>query len=203
MKRTCDIILSAIGLLCLSPLLLLVALWVKLDSPGPVFYRQVRVGRYNQDFRIYKFRSMYTDSDKRGLITIGGRDPRVTHAGYYIRKFKLDELPQLINVLVGDMSFVGPRPEVRKYVNLYTPEQMHVLDIRPGITDAASIKYRNENDILAAQPEPERYYIEVIMQDKLRINLDYVANHTIGGDLRLILNTFLAIIIKPESVIRE
>lgn len=196
MKRTCDIILSAIGLLCLSPLLLLVALWVKLDSPGPVFYRQVRVGRYNQDFRIYKFRSMYTDSDKRGLITIGGRDPRVTHAGYYIRKFKLDELPQLINVLVGDMSFVGPRPEVRKYVNLYTPEQMHVLDVRPGITDAASIKYRNENDILAAQPEPERYYIEVIMQDKLRINLDYVANHTIRGDLRLILNTFLAIIIK-------
>lgn len=196
MKRTCDIILSAIGLLCLSPLLLLVALWVKLDSPGPVFYRQVRVGRYNQDFRIYKFRSMYTDSDKRGLITIGGRDPRVTHAGYYIRKFKLDELPQLINVLVGDMSFVGPRPEVRKYVNLYTPEQMHVLDVRPGITDAASIKYRNENDILATQPEPERYYIEVIMQDKLRINLDYVANHTIWGDLRLILNTFLAIIIK-------
>lgn len=196
MKRTCDIILSAIGLLCLSPLLLLVALWVKLDSPGLVFYRQVRVGRNNQDFRIYKFRSMYTDSDKRGLITIGGRDPRVTHAGYYIRKFKLDELPQLINVLVGDMSFVGPRPEVRKYVNLYTPEQMHVLDVRPGITDAASIKYRNENDILATQPEPERYYIEVIMQDKLRINLDYVANHTIRGDLRLILNTFLAIIIK-------
>lgn len=196
MKRACDIILSAIGLLCLSPLLLLVALWGKLDSPGPVFYRQVRVGRYNQDFRIYKFRSMYTDSDKRGLITIGGRDPRVTHAGYYIRKFKLDELPQLINVLVGDMSFVGPRPEVRKYVNLYTPEQMHVLDVRPGITDAASIKYRNENDILATQPEPERYYIEVIMQDKLRINLDYVANHTIWGDLRLILNTFLAIITK-------
>ena len=196
MKRTCDIILSAIGLLCLSPLLLLVALWVKLDSPGPVFYRQVRVGRNNQDFRIYKFRSMYTDSDKRGLITIGGRDPRVTHAGNYIRKFKLDELPQLINVLVGDMSFVGPRPEVRKYVNLYMPEQMHVLDVRPGITDAASIKYRNENDILATQPEPERYYIEVIMQDKLRINLDYVANHTIRGDLRLILNTFLAIIIK-------
>ena len=182
--------------MCLSPLLLLVALWVKLDSPGPVFYRQVRVGRNNQDFRIYKFRSMYSDSDKRGLITIGGRDPRVTHAGYYIRKFKLDELPQLINVLVGDMSFVGPRPEVRKYVNLYMPEQMHVLDVRPGITDAASIKYRNENDILATQPEPERYYIEVIMQDKLRINLDYVANHTIRGDLRLILNTFLAIIIK-------
>lgn len=194
MKRTCDIILSVIGLLCLSPLLLLVALWVKLDSPGPVFYRQVRVGRNNQDFRIYKFRSMYTDSDKRGLITIGGRDPRVTHAGYYIRKFKLDELPQLINVLVGDMSFVGPRPEVRKYVNLYTPEQMHVLDVRPGITDAASIKYRNENDILTTQPEPERYYIEVIMQDKLRINLDYVANHTIWGDLQLILNTFSAVL---------
>lgn len=194
MKRLCDIVLSAVGLLCLSPLLLVVALWVKIDSTGPVFYRQLRVGRYNTDFRIYKFRSMYTDSDKRGLITIGGHDPRVTRAGYYIRKLKLDELPQLINVLLGDMSFVGPRPEVRKYVDMYTPEQLHVLDVRPGITDAASIKYRNENDILARQANPERYYIDVIMQDKLRINLEYVAHNSLLEDLKLIFETFKAII---------
>ena len=194
MKRLCDIVLSAVGLLCLSPLLLVVALWVKVDSAGPIFYRQLRVGRYNKDFRIYKFRSMYTDSDKRGLITIGGHDPRVTRAGYYIRKLKLDELPQLINVFVGDMSFVGPRPEVRKYVDMYTPEQLHVLDVRPGITDAASIKYRNENDILARQANPERYYIDVVMQDKLRINLEYVAHNSLLEDLKLIFETFKAII---------
>lgn len=194
MKRLCDIVLSAVGLLCLSPLLLVVALWVKIDSKGPIYYRQLRVGRYNKDFRIYKFRSMYTDSDKRGLITIGGHDPRVTKAGYYIRKLKLDELPQLINVLAGDMSFVGPRPEVRKYVDMYTPEQLHVLDIRPGITDAASIKYRNENDILARQANPEQYYIDVVMQDKLRINLEYAAHHSLWGDLKLIFETFKAIV---------
>ncbi len=194
LKRACDILLSGIGLLCLSPLLLAVAIWVKLDSKGPVFYRQVRVGRGGKDFRIYKFRSMYTDSDKRGLITVGGHDPRVTRAGYYIRKLKLDELPQLINVFVGDMSFVGPRPEVRKYVNLYSPEQLHVLDVRPGITDAASIKYRNENELLAAQAAPEQYYIDVIMPDKLRINLDYVRHHTLFGDLQLIFRTFVAIV---------
>ncbi len=196
MKRLCDIVLSAIGLLCLSPLLLIVALWIKIDSRGPIFYRQIRVGRHNKDFRIYKFRSMYADSDKCGLITIGGHDPRVTRAGYYIRKLKLDELPQLINVLVGDMSFVGPRPEVRKYVDMYTPEQLHVLDVRPGITDAASIKYRNENDILALQANAEQYYTDVIMQDKLRINLDYVAYHSLLGDLKLIINTFKVIITK-------
>lgn len=193
MKRLCDILLSGVGLIMLSPLLIVVAIWIKLDSAGSVFYRQVRVGRHNKDFRIYKFRSMYIDSDKRGLITIGGHDPRVTRAGYYIRKAKIDELPQLINVFLGDMSFVGPRPEVRKYVDMYTAEQRHVLDIRPGITDAASIKYRNENEILEKQADPEQYYIDVIMQDKLRINLDYVAHHSLLGDLKLIFNTFVAI----------
>lgn len=193
-KRLFDIILSAFGLMLILPLLVVVAIWIKLDSAGPVFYRQVRVGRGGKDFRIYKFRSMYVDSDKRGLITVGGHDPRVTRAGYYIRRFKLDELPQLINVLVGDMSFVGPRPEVRKYVDLYTPEQLHVLDVRPGITDAASIKYRNENELLAAVANPDQYYIEVIMQDKLRINLEYVAHHSLMGDLRLILATFREIV---------
>lgn len=193
LKRCFDIVCSALGLFLLCPLFIGVAIWIKLDSEGPVFYRQVRVGRKNVDFRIFKFRSMAVNSDKKGLITVGGKDARVTTAGYYIRKYKIDELPQLINVFVGDMSFVGPRPEVRKYVDLYTTEQLHVLDVRPGITDAASIKYRNENDLLAAQSDPEQYYIQVVMQDKLRINLEYVASHTFIGDIKLILKTFKSI----------
>lgn len=194
MKRLFDIISSGIGLLILSPLFLIVAIWVKLDSPGPVFYKQVRVGRNNKDFYLYKFRSMRVGSDKKGLITVGGRDPRVTRSGYYIRKYKLDEFPQLINVFKGDMSLVGPRPEVRKYVDLYTPEQMHVLDVRPGITDLASIRYRNENELLAKASAPEQYYRDVIMQDKLNINLEYVHNHSIWGDIKLIFKTFSAIV---------
>lgn len=194
MKRVFDIIASGLGLLILSPLFLVIAVWVKLDSPGPVFYKQVRVGRNNKDFYLYKFRSMRVGSDKKGLITVGGRDPRVTRSGYYIRKYKLDEFPQLINVFKGDMSLVGPRPEVRKYVDLYTPEQMHVLDVRPGITDLASIRYRNENELLEQASDPDQYYQEVVMQDKLRINLEYVRNHSFFGDIYLIFKTFLSII---------
>ncbi|MBR0072557.1 MAG: sugar transferase [Bacteroidales bacterium] len=189
MKRFFDIVFSFLGLLLLSPLFIVLAVWIKCDSRGPVFYRQVRVGRHNRDFRIFKFRSMRVGSDKGSLVTIGGRDPRVTRSGYYIRKFKLDELPQLINVLTGDMSFVGPRPEVRKYVDMYTPEQLHVLDVRPGITDLASILYRNENDLLATADDPERFYIETVMPDKLRINLQYVQNHSLWGDIKLIFKT--------------
>ena len=137
MKRIFDIVASGCGLLVLSPLFLIVAIWIKLDSRGPVFYKQVRVGRYGNDFKLFKFRSMRVGSDKKGLITIGGHDPRVTRSGYFIRNYKLDEFPQLINVFIGDMSLVGPRPEVRKYVDLYTKEQLHVLDVRPGITDLA------------------------------------------------------------------
>lgn len=196
MKRFLDIIFSGLGLICLSPLFVFLALWVKLDSPGPVFYRQVRVGRNNRDFKLYKFRSMRVDSDKKGLITIGGHDPRVTQSGYYIRKYKLDEFPQLINVFLGDMSLVGPRPEVRKYVDMYTDEQMHVLDVRPGITDMASICYRNENELLEKANNPEKYYREVIMQDKLRINLEYVRNHSVIGDFRMILKTLFVVIAK-------
>lgn len=196
MKRLLDIIFSGLGLICLSPLFVFLALWVKLDSPGPVFYRQVRVGRNNRDFKLYKFRSMRVDSDKKGLITIGGHDPRVTQSGYYIRKYKLDEFPQLINVFLGDMSIVGPRPEVRKYVDMYTDEQMHVLDVRPGITDMASIYYRNENELLEKANNPEKYYREVIMQDKLRINLEYVRNHSVIGDFRMILKTLFVVIAK-------
>lgn len=194
MKRLFDITASGLGLLVLSPLFLVLALWIKLDSPGPVFYRQERVGRGNKDFRLFKFRSMRVGSDKKGLITVGGHDPRVTRSGYYIRKYKLDELPQLINVFIGDMSLVGPRPEVRKYVDLYTPEQLRVLDVRPGITDMASIRYRNENELLEQAADPEQYYRDVVMQDKLRINLEYVADHSFVKDLKIIFMTFKAVV---------
>ncbi len=193
LKRTFDILASAAGLLLLSPLFLVVALWIKCDSRGPVFYRQTRVGRGNRDFRLFKFRSMYVDSDKKGLLTVGGRDSRVTKSGYFIRKYKIDELPQLINVFTGDMSFVGPRPEVRRYVDLYTAEQLHVLDVRPGITDRASVKYRNENDLLAMAEDPEEYYVRVIMPDKLAMNLGYVAHHPLWSDIGIIFFTFAAI----------
>ena len=194
MKRFFDIVASGFGLLVLSPLFLIVAVWIKLDSKGPVFYRQVRVGRYNKDFHIFKFRSMRIGSDKGSLVTIGGRDPRVTRSGYYIRKFKIDELPQLINVFVGDMSLVGPRPEVRHYVNYWTVEQIHVLDVRPGITDPASIKYRNENELLEKAEDPEKYYIEVVMQEKIKLYLEYVQNVSFWYDIKLIFQTFCVIV---------
>lgn len=194
MKRLFDILASGVGLLFLSPLFLFIAIWIKLDSTGPVFYRQIRVGRYNRDFELLKFRSMYIGSDRKGLITIGDHDFRVTSSGYYIRKYKLDELPQLINVFIGDMSLVGPRPEVRKYVDLYTSEQMHVLDVRPGITDEASIYYRNENELLGRSSDPERYYRDVVMQDKLRINLEYVKRHSFWNDLKLIFKTIIVVL---------
>lgn len=194
MKRIFDVTASGLGLLLLSPLFLIVAIWIRLDSPGPVFYRQTRVGRYNKDFRLLKFRSMRVGSDKKGLITVGGRDPRVTRSGYWIRKYKLDELPQLINVFKGDMSLVGPRPEVRKYVDLYTPEQLHVLDVRPGITDMASIRYRNENELLEQAADPEQFYRDTVMQDKLRINLEYISDHSFFKDIKIILMTFKAVV---------
>lgn len=194
MKRLFDLIASGLGLICLSPVFLIVAIWIKCDSKGPVFYRQVRVGRYNRDFRIFKFRSMRVGSDKGSLVTIGGRDPRVTRSGYFIRKFKIDELPQLINVFTGDMSLVGPRPEVRHYVNYWTPEQMHVLDVRPGITDPASIKFRNENELLEQAEDSEKYYIEVVMQEKLKLYLEYVQHASFFYDLKLIFQTFRVII---------
>ena len=194
MKRIFDIVASGLGLLVLSPLFLIIAIWIKLDSPGPVFYRQVRVGRNNKDFRIFKFRSMRVGSDKGSLVTIGGHDLRVTRSGYFIRKFKIDELPQLINVFIGDMSLVGPRPEVRHYVNYWTPEQMHVLDVRPGITDPASIKFRNENELMEKAESPEDYYINVIMQEKIKLYLEYVRNASFWYDIQLIFKTFWVIV---------
>lgn len=193
MKRAFDIFASFFGLIVLSPLFITVSILIMIDSRGGVFYRQVRVGRYGKDFRLYKFRSMRTDSDKKGLITIGGRDSRITRIGYYLRKYKIDELPQLINVLIGDMSFVGPRPEVRRYVNLYTADQLKVLDVRPGITDVASIKYRNENEILGSVENPDDYYINTIMPDKLALNLDYLNRRTFLSDIQVIIRTVIPI----------
>lgn len=194
MKRLFDIVASGIGLLMLSPLFIVLAIWIKLDSEGPVFYRQVRVGKDNKDFKIFKFRSMRVGADKGSLVTIGGRDPRVTRSGYFIRKFKFDELPQLINVFIGDMSLVGPRPEVRHYVNYWTAEQMRVLSVQPGITDPASIKFRNENELMEKAENPEDYYINVIMQDKIKLYLEYVDNHSFFGDIALIFKTFWTIV---------
>ena len=189
MKRLFDIVCSFFGLVFLSWLFVFVALWVGVSSRGGVFYRQRRVGRCNRDFTIYKFRSMRVNSDSQGLLTIGGRDGRITKAGVFIRKYKLDELPQLFNVLRGDMSFVGPRPEVRKYVELYTEEQKKVLTVRPGITSLSSIKYRNENEILSRSDNPEQYYIDVIMQDKLAIELDYLEQRSLLTDIKVIFQT--------------
>ena len=194
MKRIFDVIASGLGLIVLSPLFIILAIWIKLDSKGPVFYRQVRVGYKNKDFRIFKFRSMRVGADKGSLVTIGGHDPRVTRSGYFIRKFKFDELPQLINVFLGDMSLVGPRPEVRHYVDYWTPEQMHVLDVRPGITDPASIKFRNENELMEKAVDTEKYYIEVIMQEKIKLYLEYVEKHSFFYDLGLIFKTFWVIV---------
>ncbi len=190
MIRFSDILFSFFGLLILSPLFIIVALWIVLDNPGPVFYRQLRVGKGGNDFWLLKFRSMRVGADKMSLITIGDRDPRVTRAGFYIRKYKVDELPQLWNVLVGDMSLVGPRPEVRRYVDLYTPEQQKVLSVRPGITDYASIEYIDENRLLAQSKDPDKTYIEQIMPQKIALNMRYIEHQTTLEYFKIIFLTF-------------
>ena len=195
MTRLCDILFSLFGLLLLSPLFIIIAAWIVIDNPGPIFYRQIRVGKNNEDFRLCKFRSMRVDADKGSLITIGEHDNRITHAGHFIRKYKLDELPQLWNVLIGDMSFVGPRPEVRKYVDLYTLEQRKVLTIRPGITDYASIEYINENNLLALSKDPDKTYIEEIIPAKIALNMRYIEHKTIGEYFRIIILTLKKIIL--------
>ena len=190
-----DILLSGIGFIILSPIFLTLSIWIKLDSEGPVFYKQKRVGKDNVDFLLYKFRSMITDADKKGLlITVGGKDPRVTKSGYFIRKYKLDELPQLINVVWGDMSLVGPRPEVRKYVELYNNEQRKVLTVKPGITDYASIEYIDENKILGESEDPEKTYIEIIMPEKIRHNMKYINNKSLKEYFKIIFFTFMKIL---------
>ena len=194
MIRFFDFILSLVGLVVLAPIFIVLAIWIKIDSKGPVFYKQVRVGRNGIDFGLFKFRSMVVDADKKGLITVGGRDPRITRSGYFIRKYKLDELPQLINVLVGDMSLVGPRPEVRKYVELYTDEQQKVLSVKPGITDYASIEYMDENEILGKSNDPEKTYIEEIMPEKIKYNMKYINNKNLFEYFKIIFLTVLKIV---------
>lgn len=194
MIRFCDIVFSFFGLLLLSPLFLIVALWIVIDNPGPIFYRQQRVGKDGHDFGLLKFRSMRVGADKMSLITIGDHDPRVTRAGYYIRKYKLDELPQLWNVFIGDMSLVGPRPEVRRYVDLYTAEQRQVLAVRPGITDYASIEYIDENRLLAQSSDPDKTYIEEIMPAKIALNMRYINHQSLGEYFKIIFLTFANII---------
>ena len=193
-KRTFDFISSLIGFLVLTPLFLVIAILVKIDSKGDIFYLQSRVGRFSKDFKLIKFRTMKPNADKEGLITTSSRDNRITKLGYYLRKFKIDELPQLINVIKGDMSLVGPRPEVRKYVDLYTPDQMKVLDYRPGITDVSSIVYSNENELLENTSNPEEYYKEVLLPDKIERNLEYLNKRSFLSDLKVILLTFRKIV---------
>jgi putative undecaprenyl-phosphate galactose phosphotransferase len=192
--RFFDFVLSLVGLVILAPIFIVLAVWIKIDSVGPVFYKQIRVGQNGKDFGLFKFRSMVVDADKKGLITVGGRDPRITRSGYFIRKYKLDELPQLINVLVGDMSLVGPRPEVRKYVELYDDEQNKVLSVKPGITDYASIEYMDENEILGKSTDPEKTYIEEIMPEKIKYNMKYIKNRSLIEYFKIIFLTVLKII---------
>jgi lipopolysaccharide/colanic/teichoic acid biosynthesis glycosyltransferase len=189
MIRLLDIIASTIGLILLSPLFLLLAIWIKLDSQGSVFYKQTRVGQYGRDFKLFKFRSMRTDADKAGLLTVGGSDSRITRAGLFIRKYKLDELPQLINVLLGEMSLVGPRPEVRKYTDMYTEDQKLVLNVRPGITDWASIEFRNENELLGKSTDPEQLYIDEIMPLKIEFNKRFIQKPTLIHYFQIIFKT--------------
>jgi len=195
-KRFFDIFFTIIALLVLFPLMLLIAIAIVCNSKGGVFYKQKRVGKNNKDFQLYKFRTMRPCSDTQGLLTVGDRDERITKVGYFLRKMKLDELPQLFNILKGDMSIVGPRPEVRKYVNLYTEEQMRVLKVLPGLTDYASITYINENTLLEQSNNPEQTYIYEIMPAKLQLNFKYIENQSIFEDLKLILMTIKRIVIR-------
>ncbi len=194
MIRFFDFLFSLFGLIPLSPVFLILYIAIRLESKGNGFYKQTRVGRYGKDFNVIKFRSMRTGADKQGLITVGGRDPRITRVGYFIRKYKLDELPQLFNVLKGDMSLVGPRPEVRKYVDLYTEEQRRVLSVRPGITDYASIEYVDENTILGKAKDPDKVYVEQIIPDKIRYNMKYINNRSVKEYFKIIVLTLWNIV---------
>ncbi len=194
MKRLFDIFFSFFAVFLLMPLFFFLALIILSDSKGGVFYKQVRVGKRGVQFYVFKFRTMRTDAHKQGLLTVGGRDKRITRVGYYLRKYKLDELPQFINILIGDMSFVGPRPEVPKYVEMYNQEQLKVLNVQPGLTDYASIEYMDENELLAQSNEPEKTYIEEIMPAKLKLNLKYIEDMSFSTDLKIIFRTLSKIV---------
>lgn len=194
LKRGFDILFSIAGLIILSPLFIIIAVIIKSDSKGPVFFKQTRVGKNGEDFKLIKFRTMNEGKPNNDLLTIGSKDSRITGAGFYLRKYKLDELPQLINVLKGEMSFVGPRPEVRKYVEMYDAQQMRVLAVQPGITDVASIKYRNESELLGSAQDPEDLYIRKIMPEKIKMNLEYINDRSVLKDIKIIFKTFAAIL---------
>lgn len=194
LKRAFDIFCSFIGLIILSPLFISVCLLITLTSKGGIFFLQTRVGKNNSHFKLFKFRTMFTDSDKKGLLTVGAKDPRITSVGYYLRKYKLDELPQLLNVFFGSMSLVGPRPEVRKYVDLYSAEQKKVLLVKPGITDYASLEYFSENELLAKSSSPEKTYINEIMPAKLELNKKYILKNNVWIDIKIIFKTLKKIV---------
>jgi lipopolysaccharide/colanic/teichoic acid biosynthesis glycosyltransferase len=195
MKRAVDIGVALIILLCFLPLGVILAFWISFESKGGIFYRQQRIGLNGNPFYILKFRTMRKDADQFGKLTVGMRDPRITHSGYFLRKFKLDEFPQFINVLKGEMSIVGPRPEVQEYVNLYTTEQKKILSVKPGITDYASIEFFNENELLGNAEDPDKTYVEIIMPAKLEMNKKYVSNPSMGQDLKIMWQTFKKILV--------
>lgn len=194
MKRFLDVILSMLVLVILLPLFIIISIIIACESRGGVIYAQTRVGRYNKDFKLLKFRTMYTGSDQKGLITVGDHDARITPFGYILRKSKMDEFPQLLNIIKGDMSIVGPRPEVRHYVDMYTEEQMKVLSVRPGLTDFASLVYIDENKLLEDQENPEEFYIKEMMPRKLELNLKYIEQQSVKTDAILIFKTLKAIV---------
>jgi len=190
-KRIFDFICSTLGLIVLSPIFIAITIKIKTGSDGPVFFKQIRVGEKNKEFEILKFRTMVVDAEKLGRQITVGDDSRITKIGGFLRKYKLDELPQLINVFKGDMSLVGPRPEVPRYVKLYNEEQRKVLEVKPGITDLASIRYRDENDLLGKAENPDDFYINTIMPDKLALNLEYINKNNVFFDIYIILKTII------------
>ncbi|OBQ52566.1 glycosyl transferase [Tamlana sp. s12] len=196
MKRCFDFVFALIGLVLLSPFFVIIIILIKFDSPGPVLFIQKRVGKNNIDFNIYKFRTMRVKSDNKGLLTIGNHDSRITKAGYILRRYKIDEFPQLINIIIGDMSFVGPRPELRHYVNYYNEDIMKIFQVRPGITGLASLKYRNEVELLENADDPEKFFIETIIPDKLKYNKEYIKKRNFFFDLKLIGLTIIQVITK-------
>lgn len=195
-KRSFDFVFALIGLITISPLLIIISILIKIDSKGAIIFIQNRVGKNNEDFNIYKFRTMHIKSENKGLLTIGNGDSRVTRIGYFLRRYKIDEFPQLFNILLGNMSFVGPRPELRYYVNFYSKEDLKILSVRPGITGLASLEYRNEVELLKKATNPEEYYINTIIPDKLSYNKTYIKKQSLILDLKLIFKTILYVLIK-------
>ena len=196
LKRCFDLLFSILGLIVLFPILLLISICIILDSKGPILFIQGRVGKNNIDFNIYKFRTMRIQSQKKGLLTLGNNDSRITKIGYFLRRYKIDEFPQLINILKGDMSFVGPRPELRYYVNFYNEDDLKIFTVRPGITGLASLKYRNEVELLKAAENPEEFFIKTIIPDKLKFNKMYIEKQNFFFDLKLILLTVIKVLAK-------